>query len=62
MFFSPNFRIPPFHTDSHPCIRIGGPVAHIGGPVAFWDSQSHRQKYGATELDDFFLRDVFWGL
>ena len=20
-----------FHTDSDPCIRIGGPIAHIGG-------------------------------
>ena len=34
MAFQSNFRIPPFHTDSHPCIRIGGPVAYIGGPVA----------------------------
>ena len=22
----------PFHTDSHPCIRSGGPVDCIGGP------------------------------
>ena len=33
-FFLSNFWIPPFQTDSHPCIRIGGPVACIGGPVA----------------------------
>ena len=28
------FWIPPFHTDSHPCFRIGGPVAYIGGPAS----------------------------
>ena len=28
----------PFHTDSHPCIRIGGPVAYIAGPVAHKDA------------------------
>ena len=27
------FMNPPFHTDSHPCIRRGGPVDCIGGPV-----------------------------
>ena len=31
--FQSIFWIPPFHTDSHPCIRIGGPVDCIGGPV-----------------------------
>ena len=25
--------LPPFHTDSHPCTRIGGPVDRIGGPI-----------------------------
>ena len=34
MAFSIKFLIPLFHTDFHPCIRIGGPVACIGGPVA----------------------------
>ena len=34
--------MPPFHTDSHPSIRIGGPVAHIGGPVD-WISEGARQ-------------------
>ena len=24
------------HTDSHPCIRIGGPVDCIGGPESPW--------------------------
>ena len=28
-----NFRIPPLHTDSHPCIRIGGHVECIGDPM-----------------------------
>ena len=34
MAFLSNFRMPPFHTDSHTCIRIGGPIAYNGGPVA----------------------------
>ena len=33
MAFSANFSNPPFHTDSHPCIRVGGPADCIGGPV-----------------------------
>ena len=35
MAFFVKFLNPPFQTDSHPCIRIGGPVAYIGGPVAW---------------------------
>ena len=42
--FQSNFLNPPFHTDSYPCIRTGGPVDCIGGSVglfvehwpAFW--------------------------
>ena len=33
MAFFVNFLNPPFHTDSHSCIHVGGPVASIGGPV-----------------------------
>ena len=33
MASSVKFLNPPFHTDSYPCIRIGGPVDRIGGPV-----------------------------
>ena len=29
-----------FQTDSHPCIRIGGPVDCIGGPVDSWTPKS----------------------
>ena len=27
---------PPFHTDSHPCIRIGDPFVKFGAPVLSW--------------------------
>ena len=33
MAFLINFLNPPQQTDSHPCIRLGGPVDCIGGPV-----------------------------
>ena len=36
--FLSNFWIPPFHTDSHPCIRKGGPVDCIGDPVNIFES------------------------
>ena len=34
MAFSVKFLNPPQQTDSHPCTRLGGPVASLGGPVA----------------------------
>ena len=40
MFFF-NFSNPSFHTDSHPCIRIGGPADCIGGPVANTRAANH---------------------
>ena len=42
-----NFRIPPFHTDSHPCIRIGGPVAYID---CFPEHLDRAQGYGTTNI------------
>ena len=46
MAFFVKFLNPPFKTDSHPCIRIGGPVDRIGGPVEhFLGHMAQRHSY-----------------
>ena len=41
------------HTDSHPCIPIGGPVDCVGGPVECWSSLMLNRNAG---FDVFVLR------
>ena len=63
MAFFVKFLNPPFHTDSHPYIRIGGPIAYIGGPtncgcVGSLQADELRVYGGGLQADELWV----WGL